>query len=426
MDEKTMTEDQLNETIQVSVKEGFGELDKKFSEQLEKMRKDTEERLIRIQEKAELTSAKYNDKNFAKKELDRLVYAVVAGRGDAVATERAAKAIWDKDKTPYSKGAVEIFEKMQDYRKTAGSLNITHMSEGGLFLNETTAPEIYALSIPNSVTDKIRGLNIVTLDGALEVWAEKTLPTVYHKEETSSINASSGTFEAKRMEGKEIMGLYPLTNRAIREMRVGTAQLASSMLLRSFNKQKETDFLRGDGEAAAIQGLYSLAANNTAAAATSTLATIAEQIRKYLMAYIAADDDVSIEDVTFIASEREKMYFDFYVNSTYETRPTAVGNGTLFAKPLIGTNHIPTNLTVATVTNTSEFYAVVGESLIYGMSPELYLDFIPDAAYLNSSGTAVYGASANGSAVRLSGIHDLMKIRNAGVQMLSKVVWGKN
>lgn len=97
-----------------------------------------------------------------------------------------------------------------------------------------------------------------------------------------------------------------------------------------------------------------------------------------------------------------------------------------FGKPLIGTNHIPTNLTVATVTNTSEFYAVVGEALIYGMSPELYLDFMPDAAYLDNSGSAVYGASINGSAVRLSGIHDLMKVRNAGVQMLSKVVWGKN
>ena len=131
MEEKILTEEQLNETIQTSVKEGFGELDKKFSERLESMKKDTAERLAKIQEQADLMSAKHNDKDFAKKELDRLVYAVVAGRGDVVATEKAAKAIWDREKTPHAKGAVEIFEKMQDYRKTAGSLNITHMSEGG-------------------------------------------------------------------------------------------------------------------------------------------------------------------------------------------------------------------------------------------------------------------------------------------------------
>ena len=426
MEEKILTEEQLNETIQTSVKEGFGELDKKFSERLEEQKKDYEKRIEKVLEAAEMAKVKTGDKDYGKKVLDRLVLSVMKGRGDAVSAEKSVKALYDNDKSAYTKGAVEVFEKMQDYRKTAGSLNLTHLSEGGIFINETVAPEVFALGIPRSVTDRIRGMNVVTLNGALEVQYEKTLPTAYNKEETSTVNASAGTFGVYRMEGKEVAAVYPVTNRSIREASIASAQLASSMLLRAFNKKRESDFMRGDGEAAAIQGLYSLAANTTAASATITFAQIAEDIRKNLVKHIADDDSLSIEDITFITSEREKMFFDYYVNATYETRPAVIGNGALFGMPLVASNSVPSNLTVATVTYTSELYAVVGEGLVYGMGPEIYLDFIPNAAYLNSSGTAEYGVSQDGSAVRIVGLHDLVKVRSNAVQLLNKTLYGKN
>lgn len=426
MDEKVMSEAQLVEVVTSTAKEATGDLERAFSERLEAQKKDYEEKISKVREEAELIKAKTGDKNYGKKVLDRLVYATIKGRGDVVAAEKAAKSVYDKDKTAQTKGAIEVFEKMQDYRKTAGSFNVTHLSEGGIFFNETVAPEVFELMIPNTVTDKVRGLNMVTLDGALEVQCEKTLPTVYAKQETSTVNASAGTFEVYRMEGKEIMGVYPITNRSIREASVSAAQLASSMLLRSFTKQRESDFMRGDGEAAAIQGLYSMAANTTAASATITLAKISTEIRKYLLRHIADDDNLSVDDVTFITSEREKVWFDTYVNATYETRPAFIGGGALFGKPLVASNAVPSNLTVSTVTYTSELYAVAGPGLVYGMGPEIYLEFIPNAAYLNSSGSAEYGVSQDNSAVRIVGLHDLAKIRSNAVQLLNKTLYGKN
>lgn len=426
MDEKKMSEAELVETVQNTAKEVTGDLEKKFAEQLAEMKKDHEEKINKIREEAALMKAKTGDQDYGKKVLDRLVLATIKGRGNYDDGVRSVKSIYETDKSPFTKGAIEVFEKMSDYKKTAGSLNMTHLSEGGIFFNETVAPEVYELMIPTTVTDKIRGLNMVTLTGGFEVLCEKTLPTASNKAETSAVNATSGTFEKKRMEGKEIFALYPISNRAIRESRLPAAQLASSMLLRSFIKKRESDFMRGDGEAAAVQGLYSLAANTTAASATITLAQVMTSIRKYLLRHIADDDNLSVDDVTFITSEREKVWFDTYINGTYETRPTVIGNGTIAGKPIISSNAVPSNLTVATVTYTSELYAVVGNGLVYGMGPEIYLEFVPNAAYLNSSGTAEYGASQDNSAVKIVGVHDLLKLNTNAVQLLNKTLWGKN
>lgn len=424
-EEKIMTEGELTETITGVVKESFSEVKKELDEALAKQAEDFNARLEKAQAEAEVLKAKSGDPDYGKKVLDRLVYAAIRGQGNAQEGMKQAKGLYDKEKNAINKGTIEVFEKMEDYRKTAGSLNVTYLSEGSIFLNETVSPEVYSLMIPNSVTDKIRGLNRVTLTGGFEVLCEKTLPTVYNKEETASINSSSGTFEKKRMEGKEIAGTYPVSNRSIREMSLPAAQLASSMMLRAFNKQRESDFIRGDGTAAAIQGLYTLAANVNAASTTLTIAQLGKDLFEYIVKYIAADDNLTTSDITYITSEREYEWMNHYLNATYETKPAVIGNGMLFGKPVVASNYVPDNLTVANVTNTSEIYGVVGNGLVYGMGPNLVIELIPNAAFLNASGTAVYGASQDTSLVRIVGVHDLLKLNNAAVQVLNKTIYGK-
>lgn len=342
-----------------------------------------------------------------------------------------------------------LFEEARDLRaSTAGMsgeqlrnlfltrLGSSSLSGGGAFVPLELADEYIKLLTAASTVRKF-GVKIMNLSaGQLMIPDLRTGMTASYESENSGPNASEPTFGDIVLSAKILTSLIPLSqewrNRAAWDV---DAMLADTVL-RVAAAREDLAFIRGDGTDNTPKGIkkwideYNSAQTfaRTLSGGVPTAATIIADLAKSMR--LVEDNNVAMEGGGFILPIREKYALMTLRDSVggFLFRDEMAG-GSLMGHQYEATSQIPKTLagdgSGTGTNNKSEIYFCAFPNAIIGEETSAEVEVIPNAAYLNSSGTLVSGVSRREDVVRFTGRHDFaLSYRGQEAAYISSVDWG--
>jgi HK97 family phage major capsid protein len=427
-----LTKKKIDEMIADGIKEALGmpadEAKKMFAE-LETLRKAQE--TIQRDKTGDIArthmTSQYKKKNDliiqrdplkgAGLQLARIMRACALAKQNQVSAEDIALNVY-KDK--------ELADTIRDMNEARTKALGTNTSGGGGILVPTEqSAEIIEMLRASSIVLQSGVPTMPIPSGRMKLGRQNGTATAAWATESVANNASQLTLDEVGLDAKKCIALTPITNDLLRVESAEADQLVRNDLSAVLGLKVDLACIRGDGTGGSPRGVRNILASANAFGRTSasTPATLAEVTADVLKMWrLVSQANVPIRAPAWWCEDRSKFFLaglrDGNNNLAF---PEIMSNGTFFGRPIFSSNQIPTNL--GGPTDETEFYFVETTQWIFGEKTSLMLEILPNAAYADSSGTTVLGASADQSLVRGIIEVDFAGRHNQGAAVLTGVDW---
>jgi HK97 family phage major capsid protein len=306
---------------------------------------------------------------------------------------------------------------------TSKALAASSLADGGAILPAEYAQGIIEELLPKSA---VLGAGVPVIDMPTGTFVAPFIgsgTTATWVGESENITPSQPDFGQLQMSARKLATLTPSSNDLLRRSSPFGEQMLRNNVMGNMRKALDVTLIRGLGTESAPKGLrgHVIAANkfnaNTTVSIANTRSDAADAI------YRVEDNDVELMDARWIGNSRTKQYIRG-ATTTNETKafPEMSENGSFEGYAFDTTSQIPSNLGGASTG--SELYFWVPSSMLLGVTLNLTVELLKDAAYYNGS-AVVSGASRDESVIRaIWEIDFAAQQRGKEIALIEDVRWG--
>jgi HK97 family phage major capsid protein len=251
----------------------------------------------------------------------------------------------------------------------------------------------------------------------------------YYVGESQAAATSGVTVGSVVLNFKKLVTVVPASNDLFRYSSPGADAIIRDDIMDSMRVREDQAFLRDTGVTpsgtSTPKGLrqWSIEAVNNLAITTgaTSLANVTIDLGRLILKLVEAD--VPMTRPGWIMAPKTWNYLMTVrtTNGPYAFRDE-MARGTLWGWPFRMTTTIPTNLTVAALTNRSELYLVDFADVVIGDSEAMIIDASGEAAY-EEAGTVKSAFHRDETVIRAISEHDLVVRRSQSVAHFEDVNW---
>lgn len=281
------------------------------------------------------------------------------------------------------------------------SLESGDVSAGGNMINQI-ATEFVGNLYSQSVIRQAGARVIDDPTGRYEIDKMTSQPTATWKGETEPVNATKPNTGTINMAVKQLVAVVPVSNRLLRGASYNIAEILQQDLAGAAAQAEDRAFINGSGTNHTPKGIVNwTAAGNKFNSAGNTLANTQADFGKAMGKIASAD--IPVANPVMLINERVKSGLmsltDGNSNAVFMQYLNA---GSYGGYRILSSNNVP--IYDAGNNYAYTIFLQAGHARIL-QSLNLSLEFIPNAAYNNASGTVVAGASSDTSLFRL--VHEV-------------------
>lgn len=325
-------------------------------------------------------------------------------------------------------GAQELmFKGVGDDDFVKKTIEMSTFTTGGALLPQSFYAEVTEYLRARTVVRALANAPLALVNGSMTIPYIDDGSTVGYTYEGQAVAATGMTFGQLALEGKKQLAIVPISNDWLNSQGagdVGGAALVGNDLARAYGVSEDAAMLRGTGTGKSIKGLRWQADSSNVVAQTKAASTVTVEEAGYdlvRLIYLQKAQDVPIIDGAYMFSPRTwlALMTGRDANSNLIWAPE-MSTGTLFGQKFMDTTNVPDNL----AGSTSEIIYATFDTVVIGDDMNMEVKLIEDAAYNNSAGTVVSGASQDQSIVRVKGKSDIgCRHRGKEVSVLTGVDW---
>lgn len=304
------------------------------------------------------------------------------------------------------------------------ALSAGDQTAGGWFVFPDYQAEVIELLRAQAVFRQLNPIQVPMPQGTMS-WPRLTGgATASYSGENNNIPSSQQATGGVRLTARKLVALVPISNDLLRFASVQTDRVVRDDMIGAVSTREDLAFIRGDGAVDTPLGLkgWTPSANVLTVNATVNLANVTSDLGRLMLQLMNAD--VRGLRYGWLFAPRTYMYLATVRdgNGNFAFRDEIL-RGQLWGFPFRMTTQIPINLAV-TGTNESEIYFADFSDVVIGDAVNMQVDISSEAAYYDSSASAVASAfSKDQTVVRVIAEHDLLLRHTESVAYLSDVDW---
>lgn len=253
--------------------------------------------------------------------------------------------------------------------------------------------------------------------------------TVSSTNEFGTVNESSPTTGLISLVLKKLMSITVVSNEMLATPDASADAFIRNMVTEAHREQVDRDSLTGDGTANTVVGMSNQTASGTPSASSDATPTVQQAVDDFVncISRLAVANVTRNRPAWFL---NPRTVFHLIGMRTTDEDPAfpalesqlASLVPTFYGAPMYMTTHVPANLTPGTATEI--LYAEMND-VYYGFRPggEFVLELLPNATYLNSSGTMVSGVSEDSSVFRGKCEHEIQMRHTQAVTKVTSVLY---
>lgn len=340
----------------------------------------------------------------------RMVRALAAGRGDP---QRASR---------WAEKALESVWKDQLGSDIVKALAAGDLDAGGFMIQPEFASGIIEFLYNKAVVRRAGPQVLPMNNGTLTLPKQTGSATASYVGENKTISKSEPTGGQIIMTNKKLAALVPISNDLLRFDAGDQAdRFVRNDLVKRIAVREDLAFIRGDGTVNTPKGMRYWAASANITATAGTSATNIETDVKASIQNLEGSN-VDINDAVWFMAPRSKNHLinlrDGNGNLIYPSMRSS--KPTLFDRPVMITNNIPTNLGGGTET---EMYFVNMMDVIIAESGGLEIEVGTEASYTDGN-TLVSAFEKDQTVIRAIELHDFAVTHEESVSVITGITWG--
>lgn len=345
--------------------------------------------------------------------LGRIARAFACAANQSMAPEDVADGWGDKALRDEIAGIKEAQKK---------ALGVSSQAAGGVLVPTEHAAEFIEVLRSASIVlqSGVRMMDLRT--GRLRMGRQGSSATAYWAGESVGTNASQLSTEEIVLDAKKCTGITPISNELLRVESAEADAIVRDDLAQAVGLKVDLACIRGDGTVSSPRGVRwrTASANVNAMTASPTLTTVTNDLLGAWRRVSQAN--VPITAPVWWCEDRTKFYLaglrDGNGNLAFDD---IMKGGTLFGRPVLSSNQIPTNLGGGTET---EVTFIEPRQWIYGTKTELLMELIPHGSYLDGTGAHVSATARDESVIRVITEIDFVPRHNQAAGIITGVTWG--
>ena len=298
-------------------------------------------------------------------------------------------------------------------------------TSGGFLVPETFSQEIIEFLRPMSVVRQAGPRTMPMTTGTLRLPRVDEGSTATYIGESVDTPKTELKFGQVTLTWKKLAALVPISNDLLRYSAPSADMVVRDDVARAIAQAENAAFLRGLGTDASPKGLRYWVADDNVITANQTVSNpnVNDDLRDLILKL--EENNIPMVRPVWIMAPRSKQYLMTLQNThgLYVFRDE-VRRGMLWDWPIYTTTQIPVNLTVDSVTDTSEIFLVDMADAVLGESMSMRIDVSTEAAYVEGSNVRS-AFTRDETAIRVITEHDFAMRRNESIAILKKVTWGK-
>jgi HK97 family phage major capsid protein len=319
--------------------------------------------------------------------------------------------------------AIDDIGQQQTQLKT---LTANAGTAGGFLVPNEYATEMIELLRAEAVM-RGAGIRVVPMrTGTMSMPRQSGAATAGYGGEAANITSSQITVDQLQLMQRKLTALTPVSNDLLRESNPAADAIVRDDLVKVMALREDLGFIRDDGTSNKPKGLrYRTATANinhrTAASPPATLAEITSDL--FAQPRLLHTANVKLKNPFWIMHARTMWNLrskrDSLGNLVFDPE---MRTGKLLGFPYFVENQIPTNLTVNSVTNSSEVYFAEATELLIGDTLSLAIEVFPGGAYYDGSAVQS-GISQDLTIIRAIAQHDFIMRHPQGCAIIDNVDW---
>lgn len=325
-------------------------------------------------------------------------------------------------------GLIENQPVLMDFKHTEKSFNmigekifksmsVTDFGAGGAYIPESMSADLIPY-LRNASVVRLAGAQTRPMpQGNLTVRKNTGGSIAYWEGELQTATPSAISTGVHKMSAKKLICLVPVSNSLLRYAGdFAFANIQADMVAAVAAKEDET-FLVSAGTEYSPKGLIGYAHTSNVNAQTGTPDTTKKRADIIKAIGLVAGANVPVNRPSMFIDSRAKYDLMAAVDSNSTTAFPTLAQNILF-----GANVFETNALAATSTSRIIF-SQIGHAII-GQTMNMQVEFIPNAAYVNGSGSVVAGTSTDESVFRIILEEDFYMPYEKGSAVITGVTWG--